>query len=245
MPASATITSFYSFSAGQVIKSAEINTNFSTFRGHIIPVDPNTLASAATLTYDLGASDRYWRTAYIGGLNANTIAATSIDATTLTVSSLINLTGGRIRFPATQLADGNANTLDDYEEGEAQVTFTTGGGSITINTSFDTIAYTKIGRQVNITGQLLVTSVSAPTGNLAIAGLPFACATLTELAERGACSVRGDGLGTGATGALQGYISQGDTTLNIERFLNGNATATASLMTSTASLIINLTYFTA
>lgn len=64
MPSSQTITSFYSFSALTVIKSAEMNTNFSTFRGHFLPVDPNTSTAATSGTYDLGASDHYWRNWY-------------------------------------------------------------------------------------------------------------------------------------------------------------------------------------
>lgn len=61
MPTTATITAFYSFSAGTQIRSSEHNTNFGNFRGHIIPVDPNTATAATSGTYDLGADDHYWR----------------------------------------------------------------------------------------------------------------------------------------------------------------------------------------
>jgi len=65
MPSSATITAFYSFTATtpnapKIIKSAEVNNNFSVFRGHIIPVDP-TAASSPSHTYDLGAAGHSWR----------------------------------------------------------------------------------------------------------------------------------------------------------------------------------------
>lgn len=75
MPSSATITSFYSFAALTVIKSAEVNTNFSTWRGHNLPVDPNTSTAATTRTYDLGASDHAWR--YIYGQNLNLYGETT------------------------------------------------------------------------------------------------------------------------------------------------------------------------
>lgn len=64
MPSTNTITTFYSFTALTKIKSAEVNGNFSIFRGHIIPVDPNTLAAAATHTYDLGGDGHGWRGTY-------------------------------------------------------------------------------------------------------------------------------------------------------------------------------------
>lgn len=66
MPSSATITStdFTTFASGTRIRSAPMNTNFSVYRGHLLPVDPNTSAAAATGTYDLGSSDHKWRTVY-------------------------------------------------------------------------------------------------------------------------------------------------------------------------------------
>lgn len=77
MPSSATITSFYSFTALTTIRSADVNTNFSTFRGHIIPVDP-TAASSPTITYDLGADGHAWRNVYAKGLHifGDTVGAT-------------------------------------------------------------------------------------------------------------------------------------------------------------------------
>jgi len=61
MPSSNTITSFYSFSAATVIRSAQVNSNFDAIRGHIIPVDPNTTTAASALTYDLGGAGHEWR----------------------------------------------------------------------------------------------------------------------------------------------------------------------------------------
>ena len=58
----------------------------------------------------------------------------------------------------------DANTLDDYEEG-THVTDADDitSGSITINGSQNTFSYTKIGRQVTITGEINVSSVSSPS----------------------------------------------------------------------------------
>ena len=87
--------------------------------------------------------------------------------------------GKGIRFPATQSASSDANTLDDYEEGTWTCGITTGSGSITMNTSFDTGAYTKVGRLVTITGEFRVSSVSSPSG-AAFITLPFTVATGSE-----------------------------------------------------------------
>lgn len=68
MPESATITNFYTFVAGDKARSAEVNTNFSNFRGHSIPIDPNTEAAAGN-TYDLGSSEHRWRDYYGESVN--------------------------------------------------------------------------------------------------------------------------------------------------------------------------------
>lgn len=84
MPSSQTITSFYSFSALTTIRSGEVNTNFSAFRGHLIPVDPNTATAAATMTYDLGSIDHMWRGNYAqyGIMYANTSGSVPTVPTT-------------------------------------------------------------------------------------------------------------------------------------------------------------------
>lgn len=66
MPSSNTITAFYSFTAGSKAKASEVGSNFNTFRGHIIPVDP-TVAALSNNNYDLGATDYVWRRLYLGG----------------------------------------------------------------------------------------------------------------------------------------------------------------------------------
>ncbi len=79
----------------------------------------------------------------------------------------INLTGGQIKFPTTQSASSDANTLDDYEEGTWTPTIVNGGGTIS-----GTGRYTKVGRivQFSIDAQLGGTR----NGNvLTVGGLPF------------------------------------------------------------------------
>jgi len=67
---------------------------------------------------------------------------------------------------------GSANKLDDYEQGthEATITCST-SGTITLGAQ-DYLAYTKVGRLVTITGGLVVSAISSPTGYFTVS-LPF------------------------------------------------------------------------
>jgi hypothetical protein len=62
--------------------------------------------------------------------------------------------------------------LDDYEEGEFDAVFDTQSGSITLNSSFNRLAYVKIGKLVTISGRVNVSGASNPSGYLRIT-LPF------------------------------------------------------------------------
>ena len=75
-----------------------------------------------------------------------------------------------------------ANALEDYEEGTYLPTVTLGSGSATLNTSYDRLAYTKIGRVVHIQGQIVFSAVSSPSGTIAIS-LPFNTPSLVDRAD--------------------------------------------------------------
>jgi hypothetical protein len=82
-------------------------------------------------------------------------------------------TAGQIKFPASQNASANANTLDDYEEGTwtpvIEGSGTTGAGTYSTQTG----RYTKIGNTVYIYGDL-AWSAHTGAGNINLSGLPFA-----------------------------------------------------------------------
>ena len=89
----------------------------------------------------------------------------------------LQLTGGQIAFPATQIASADANTLDDYEEGTFTMTWTPDSGSITMDATTTKANYTKIGRLVIVNAYAFVASVSSPSGLLNI-NLPFNSASI-------------------------------------------------------------------
>lgn len=88
-------------------------------------------------------------------------------------------TGGTIRgrWTTDGLCFGSdtaaANALDDYEEGTWTISIQFGGAAAGVTYSINTGAYTKVGRQVTVTGRLTLTSKGSSTGNVLITGLPF------------------------------------------------------------------------
>ena len=100
---------------------------------------------------------------------------TTASSTGLAITGLLDIsaaTSGQINFPATQNASANANTLDDYEEG----TWTPNqGAGLTVVGAFSSSGiYTKIGRQVTVTGKVTgATSVAVSSGGVISTNLPF------------------------------------------------------------------------
>jgi hypothetical protein len=109
-----------------------------------------------------------------GSVNADSLASTlDLSSKTMTFG---NVSASGITFPATQSASGNANTLDDYEEGTwtPVIAGLTSAGTGTYDTQNGT--YTKIGRQVTV-GFFIGWTAHTGTGDMSITGLPFTCAT--------------------------------------------------------------------
>ena len=108
---------------------------------------------------------------------------------------------GQIRFPATQNASANANTLDDYEEG----TWTPTGNGVTFAAASG--SYTKIGRHVFVDFQ--VTWPSTANVNAALIGsLPFTV---------------GSDNGAGSVGFQSGGASNSVITINAASHPQGSA----------------------
>lgn len=93
--------------------------------------------------------------------------------TTLSASGLISANGGQIKFPATQNASADANTLDDYAEGTWTPTVTVSSGAFTTVSSSG--RYTKIGRLVLWKAHVLITTNGTAAGVITIT-LPFTAA---------------------------------------------------------------------
>jgi hypothetical protein len=91
----------------------------------------------------------------------------------------------QVKFPATQVASADANTLDDYEEGSWSplIQGTSVAGTQTY-ASTPVGRYTKVGNMVFITCYIQMSAKGGTTsGNIRIVGLPFTAANVTNLSQ--------------------------------------------------------------
>ena len=147
-----------------------------------------------------------------------------------------------ITFPATQSASSDANTLDDYEEGTWTATLLCTSGTITVNAGNNTGLYTKIGRTVNISGYIDVSSVSSPSGRLRLNGIPFI--PVSDGAPVGICYLTTTNAFTGVPWCL-GEVS--NTHIYIDRNAGTGADPAvdlASAMKAGSEVYFNFTYTT-
>jgi hypothetical protein len=120
--------------------------------------------------------------------------------------------GAGITFPAAVSASSDANTLDDYEEGTWTPTVTSVSGSITAYTA--TGAYTRIGRMVQVSITIVVTTVGTASGG-AVTSLPFALGSGTamtgrEVAVLGNIVMAGGNSGLSTVSCFDGRSSNGN-----------------------------------
>jgi len=96
-----------------------------------------------------------------------------------TVGGLITAEAGQIKFPATANPSGDANTLDDYEEGTWTPVFTFATpGDLNVAYSTQLGTYTKVGRLVTAMCTISLGTFTHTTaaGGAQITGLPFTSA---------------------------------------------------------------------
>ncbi|MDA7809690.1 hypothetical protein N8970_00640 [bacterium] len=130
----------------------------------------------------------------VAGSGAVTIA----NGLTLTDGNLVVASGHGIDFSATSDATGRTDELlQDYEEGAYTPTVVgESSGSYTLGDSATKLAYTKIGKIVQLQGQIHITGKSSPSGVVRVS-LPFATGNGTELSDRAVGSVAFDSASSG------------------------------------------------
>lgn len=95
------------------------------------------------------------------------------DGTVAMTGTLDLGTPGKIKFPATQSASADANTLDDYEEGTWTPVLQFGGASTGITYSAQEGHYIKIGGWAHLEFRIALTNKGSATGVATITGNSF------------------------------------------------------------------------
>jgi hypothetical protein len=159
----------------------------------------------------------------------------------ITPTGVLSLNQGQIKFPATQVASADANTLDDYEEGTWTMGVAFGGASVGVTYSQNTGTYTKIGRQVTVNGFLILTNKGSSTGIARLTGLPYVIANTQG--NYSAPTFRFDSI-TFAD-QYQGYGDINTTTITLEEItsLGVSSNITNADFANSSQILLSFTYF--
>jgi hypothetical protein len=142
-----------------------------------------------------------------------------------------------IKFPATQNASADVNTLDDYEEGTWTATLAFGGASVGITYNNQGGTYTKIGNLVVCTVLLQLSNKGSSSGAATITGLPFSGPSFGSVAI-------GQFASTSFTDVPFGYANA--TTITLQQTTNAGSLSnlTNTNFTNNSQLILTIIYRT-
>jgi hypothetical protein len=217
----------------------------------VLPVaNGGTNASAASITAFNNITG-YSAAGATGTTSTNLVFSTSPSITTptlvgdVTVSTgnvVIGTSGKGIDFSATP-GTGTSELFADYEEGTCTISLTaTTSGTITLNASFETFNYTKIGRQVTVTGYLSVSSVSSPVGALVLNGLPYT--SIAGDARRSSLAVLPGGFAATAVSYIGGFVNSAATTVTFYKYSAGALSNLAGDVQAGTEMFLTITYQT-
>jgi hypothetical protein len=149
---------------------------------------------------------------------------------------IIGTAGDGINFTANTNAPGmTSQLLNWYEEGTWTPTLVIGSGSVTYTTQTGT--YTRIGRLITISGNIVINTVSSPGSFVVISSLPFA----PTGADRGAGAVYANNMGAGCPQIeLQIRGSAGD--IYFQTFSLGATGNLGNYLQATSVLAFTATY---
>lgn len=148
------------------------------------------------------------------------------------------VTANGIKFPATQVASADANTLDDYEEGSWSPTIV---GSSTAGTGTYTIqfgSYIKVGKLVFVNIRL-GWSAHTGTGTMSITNLPFTSATT---AYSGLTVCYNDGLTLPASSIFNSQVTPSSTTILLSSLAVAGTTTGLAMDTSVPDMAFSGCY---
>ena len=161
---------------------------------------------------------------------------------TLTSPGLVDATGGQIKFPATQNASSDANTLDDYEEGTWTPGITFSGAAVGMTYTTQIGSYQKIGNRVTVNFWINLSAKGSSTGSALVTGLPFVSRNNAD--SYSAPALRPQNMTY--TGTPTGVTGLGTTTMQLQQLTEAgtNSGMTETNFTDTTNLVGSLSYTT-
>lgn len=216
-----TLLTLTSASTGIVVKSSAngvVSRSVTTSAGSQINVT-NGSGVAGNIDIKLAPTvDLTTRTALVA-----TASAASNDTTAANTAFVNNIVSARVF----------SNTVSAFTP---TITITNGTASGTL-TGF----YTKKDKEVTITTQLIINSVSAPSGVITIGNLPFT--SISNAGARVACAVYLTGVSANF-GTPSAYVDVGTSTIVLQELVGGTVANPGSKLTSSSNISIAATYYT-
>jgi hypothetical protein len=187
-----------------------------------------TSTKRATLSWEDGTRGDY----------ADLYSSTYLSITTGSSEKMRILSSGGITFNGDT---SSANALDDYEEGTWTMGISFGGASTGVTYSNNTGAYTKIGRQVTVTGLMILSSKGTATGNAKITGLPFT--VLSNISAYSPPVLRLERVAY--IGNAQAYGAPNTTNIDLEQQASGGDASSLydTDFVDNSTIMLSLTYF--
>lgn len=214
----ATFDGALSVSGAAVFKGAVTISGAATFNGSV------TISGNATVNgaLSLGGAATFGGTLTVSG-NFTCKSSGSVSGG-FAVGTVLTLNGGQISFPGTQNPSAGANVLDDYEEGTwtPVLTFPT-PGDLSVAYLTQTAVYTKVGRNVSISMQIVTNTFthSTASGQVTITGLPFSGAGASGLA----CAMMGGAVSGGTNLIVIHFVVSAATLIGFESGAGANVTS--------------------
>ena len=150
---------------------------------------------------------------------------------------------GTVSGATVENAPADADSGLTYEEGTWDAVVTDGTNPMTMNGSYDTGYYTKVGNLVTVSGEFLTTSLGSASGDIRITGLPFTVAN-NQAARTGGAAVYGNGFAITAGHTVSCFSQAGSTyiILNVWDATTGTTVMQASEWTADGNIVIGFSY---